>query len=413
MAGHRPVVFGQPFYAGWGLSEDRNPPRRRGRELTAEQVFAGAYLIYPKWFDHTAGQVVPFEAAARSLQARALAYWRIGAAVDCHGFRLWKQPWMRRFLGYGPAAPRVRFNPKRSEMQAVQMAWGTTPVGAGPVVRVEDGFIRSRGLGAALHPPVSLALDDLGIYYDPTRPSRLEAMIAASINLPDHALRRAAGLRQRLVAEGVSKYNLASGNGWTRVAGKKHILVVGQVADDASVAMGAGEIRTDAALLQAARRAEPEAVLVYKPHPDVLAGLRAGDVAKAAGFADITLDSGGILEAIEGCDAVWTMTSLAGFEALLRGKPVTCTGAPFYAGWGLTEDRGVIPDRRQARVGLDCLVHAVLIEYPAYFNPKTGQPLSVEDALDLLARGLPRRPRWNKLLARLQAGCAGVADFWR
>ena len=25
LAGHRPQVFGQPFYAGWGLSEDRNP----------------------------------------------------------------------------------------------------------------------------------------------------------------------------------------------------------------------------------------------------------------------------------------------------------------------------------------------------------------------------------------------------
>ena len=33
-----------------------------------------------------------------------------------------------------------------------------------------------------------------------------------------------------------------------------------------------------------------------------------------------------------------TMTSLAGFEALLRGKPVTTHGQPFYAGWGLTED---------------------------------------------------------------------------
>jgi capsular polysaccharide export protein len=31
---------------------------------------------------------------------------------------------------------------------------------------------------------------------------------------------------------------------------------------------------------------------------------------------------------------VWTMTSLLGFEALIRGKSVTCLGLPFYCGWG-------------------------------------------------------------------------------
>ena len=36
-------------------------------------------------------------------------------------------------------------------------------------VRVEDGFLRSKGLGARLIPPLSLVTDDLGIYYDPRR----------------------------------------------------------------------------------------------------------------------------------------------------------------------------------------------------------------------------------------------------
>lgn len=44
-------------------------------------------------------------------------------------------------------------------------------------MRVEDGFLRSKGLGAELIAPLSLVLDDLGIYYDPTRSSRLEELI--------------------------------------------------------------------------------------------------------------------------------------------------------------------------------------------------------------------------------------------
>ena len=65
------------------------------------------------------------------------------------------------------------------------------------------------------------------------------------------------------------------------------------------------------------------------------------------------------------------MTSLAGFEALLRGKPVTTYGQPFYAGWGLTEDLCPVP-RRTRRRSLDELVAGALILYPRYLDPVTG-----------------------------------------
>ena len=34
------------------------------------------------------------------------------------------------------------------------------------IIHVEDGFIRSKGLGANFHLPLSLVFDDIGIYYD-------------------------------------------------------------------------------------------------------------------------------------------------------------------------------------------------------------------------------------------------------
>lgn len=78
------------------------------------------------------------------------------------------------------------------------------------------------------------------------------------------------------------------------------------------------------------------------------------------------------------------MTSTTGFEALVRGVPVTTYGIPFYAGWGLTTDRIAIP-RRTRRVTLAELVYAALIAYPRYVNPETGEFTTAENVVRLLA----------------------------
>ena len=65
------------------------------------------------------------------------------------------------------------------------------------------------------------------------------------------------------------------------------------------------------------------------------------------------------------------MTSLTGFDALLRGKKVVTYGQPFYAGWGLTEDRAknaTAFERRQRRLTLDELVAGALLHYPIYWD---------------------------------------------
>ena len=111
------------------------------------------------------------------------------------------------------------------------------------------------------------------------------------------------------------------------------ILVPGQVEDDASIRLGAGEVRRNLDLLRAARTAHPQAQLIYKPHPDVEAGLRPGAISPAeiAALGASLASNADPVALIEACDRVITITSLLGFEALLRGKPVTCLGAPFYA----------------------------------------------------------------------------------
>ncbi|MEM8579515.1 MAG: capsular polysaccharide biosynthesis protein, partial [Pseudomonadota bacterium] len=111
--------------------------------------------------------------------------------------------------------------------------------------------------------------------------------------------------------------------------------------------------------------------------------------------------------------AVWTMTSLTGFEALLRGVPVTVTGAPFYAGWGLTRDLGDVPPRRRARVTLEGLVHAALIDYPRYRDPVSGLPCTVEVVAERLATGAVRQGPGLRNLSKLQGLVASYAHLWR
>jgi len=190
--------------------------------------------------------------------------------------------------------------------------------------------------------------------------------------------------------------------------------VPGQVEDDASIRLGAGDVNTNRALLQAAREANPAAILIYKPHPDVEAGLRDGAVPDAMTWADVVWAGADPIAALQAVDAVWTMTSLLGFEALIRGKDVTCTGMPFYAGWGLTDDRGAPCPRRSARPDIIGLAHAALIAYPRYFDPKTGLACPVEVTVDRLQTGdIPAPGRLNRTIAKLQGAFASYAHLWR
>lgn len=425
LAGHRPRVFGQPFYAGWGLTEDENPVARRMRTLTRTQLFAAAMILTPLWYDPCRDRLCSLEDVIDQLEVEARAYRQDRAGYVATGISQWKRKTFQGFFGRDHA---VRFedDPARTATTAKArnqpvLVWArrdSPALAAAPrVLRVEDGFVRSRGLGAELIPPLSLVLDDLGIYYDPTRPSRFEVLMKEA--LPDWARVRAMRLAEALKAAGISKYNLTATPLPPLPAGHR-ILVPGQVEDDASIRLGATDVRTNLDLLRAVRIANPDAVIVYKPHPDVVAGLRPGAIPaqELAGLADLVLPDADPVQLIEAVDAVWTITSTLGLEALIRGKPVTCLGMPFYAGWGLTHDLAPIPKRRLQRSDsgprpdLAHLVHAALIAYPRYRDPVSGLPCPVEVIVDRLASGASL-PRGNRALSKLQGALASQAWIWR
>ncbi|WP_413874466.1 capsular polysaccharide biosynthesis protein [Albidovulum sp.] len=422
MAGHRPRVFGQPFYAGWGLTADENPVARRERKLTRAQLFAAAMILAPAWYDPCRDRLCSFEEAVDQFEAEVHAFREDRHGHVAVGMRLWKRPHLQR--AFGRERPVVFENdPTRAVAKARAegrglMVWGAADTGTlaapdVPLRRVEDGFLRSRGLGADLVPPLSLVADPVGIYYDPAAECALERLVAAGP--PPGGERRAERLIARIARAGLTKYNLEP-EALPELPAGHRILVPGQVEDDASIRLGAGREHTNLALLERVRAENPGAVLVYKPHPDVEAGLRPGAVQpEAAGrLADVIVRNASPATLIEHVDEVWTITSTLGFEALLRGRPVTCLGMPFYAGWGLTRDLFPEPPRRRARPGLAAFVHAALIAYPRYVDPVTGLPCPAEVIVDRLSRHeLPAAGRANRLLSKLQGLFASHARLWR
>jgi capsular polysaccharide export protein len=357
----------------------------------------------------------PFTGAAADARETIgrLAEWR--RLIDANraiavaaGIAVWKRREVARLLWSGAAPPRFARTPGRAlrlarAQQGAIAAWpsrvpaslpGRARATGTPLHRVEDGFIRSVGLGSNLHPPLSIVVDASGIYYDPTRPSDLETLLETAEFAPD-LLERARALSAEIVRAGISKYSSGgSAAALDLPADRRIVLVAGQVEDDLSVRLGGGDVAGNLDLLRRARAAEPDAFLLFKPHPDVDAGHRAGRIVdgEALAHADRVVRDIAMPALLAAVDGVHVLTSLAGYEALLRGRDVTVHGSPFYAGWGLTRDLGPVLRRRTSRRSLDELTAAALILYPRYLDPQTGLPCPPEVLVArLAARPVPRQ----------------------
>ena len=230
LAGHTPHVFGQPFYAGWGLSKDRKPITGRTRILSRAQLFAAAMILYPIWYDPYRDRLCALEDVLDILEAQSRA-WRDDHRgwVAC-GIRLWKRQHLQSIFGrskriiFQNNLAKAHHTSTRHQRNLMVWASGHQDL-AFPTTRIEDGFLRSRGLGATLTPPLSLVADRLGIYYDPRAPSQLEQMIADTVTLRPDQKARAERLRQQVIGAGLTKYN--AGQTAAEITGTRRILVPG------------------------------------------------------------------------------------------------------------------------------------------------------------------------------------------
>ncbi|WP_246623427.1 beta-3-deoxy-D-manno-oct-2-ulosonic acid transferase [Sphingomonas colocasiae] len=368
----------------------------------------------------------PFTDGPSTIEAtiELLATWREILSANrpiavASGIAWWKRAEIRRFLWHPQRRLRIVSSASRA-IATARKAGGAVAIWPSrvspalienarrqdvPLVRVEDGFVRSVGLGVDLVPPSSVVVDASGIHFDPSQPSDLESILNGA-RITQRLLERARALREMIVSAGISKYAAEPGGlARERQPGHRLVLVPGQVEDDMSVLAGGGGLVSNLDLLRRARALEPEAEIWFRPHPDVDAGHRKGRVPDAdiLGYADRIMRGGGMAPLLNVVDAVHVLTSLTGFEALMRGCEVACHGTPFYAGWGLTRDLGAVPERRARTLTLDALVAGVLILYPRYLDPVTGLPCMPEILVDrITSANVPNRLAWIAPLRRRQ-----------
>lgn len=245
------------------------------------------------------------------------------------------------------------------------------------ISRVEDGFIRSIGLGADKVPPLSLVIDDDGIYFDPNSKSKLIKILEeVSNNITEEQKQKARDTINFIVKNGISKYNLADNVELPKELIEKIkiksddikvVLVVGQVGDDESIIKGSGDVKDSATLVEIAKKENPNAIILYRPHPDVWYKKREEsiDLSYISTISTVVPPNVSLNSMWDIVDVVYTITSLTGFEALLRNKHVVCFGLPFYSGYGLTEDRIEHP-HRNLKLDLETFFYASYIKYPIY-----------------------------------------------
>lgn len=406
MLGKRVHVFGLPFYAGYGLTFDEVRSERRSsiQGVTLEMLFAAAYLKLCRYINPITQKRADLDEVLELLHLqREINEENRGGAV-VFGVKRWKRPILNAYLGSTQGQVYYTNNPhkalKLAQSKNLQLnVWSSkrNPLldeeanAQGLTIQgIEDGFLRSQGLGCNHVRPFSLVFDHEGIYYDPQKPSRLESILNTIKEHPQHELlcTRANFLIKQILKAKLTKYNvgvadeenLASFKAQMPID-KKLILVPGQVEDDASVLRAGGEIKSNATLLEAVRQHNKDAFIIYKPHPDVLAlNRQGGKSSETQGLFDLKVTNLSISALYDLVDEVHVLTSQSGFEAILRKLPVTVYGKPFYAGWGLTYDFQEFP-RRKAHLTLEELIAGVLILYPRYFDWCTMQFMRPEDAV--------------------------------
>ncbi|UTW47822.1 capsular polysaccharide biosynthesis protein [Bacterioplanoides sp. SCSIO 12839] len=391
--GKKVHCFGMPFYAGWGLTQDRLACSRRVSDLSLEQLVAAAVLRYPRYLHPDTGLLCEAEAVLNWL---VLQVEKQSDAVDvcfAYGFSLWKRSFIPEFVGRSAQKicfvndeNKLRTRLAQSHGRAAVLFWGRGEKELAESLStqaktwfIEDGFLRSVGLGADLRRPSSLVLDAQGMYYDPASASDIVSLLN-QVTSDSFSVDRINSLLKLIQRAGISKYNVGiQGNAQSLIpriqqasAGREIILVPGQFEGDLSVKSSLGDVKTNAELLARTRARFPDSFLIFKEHPDLYSGVRPGllgekEALKDADFYTADVDISVLLDI---ADRVSTLTSLTGFEALLRQKQVTVFGSPFYAGWGLTDDLNDYPERQQ-QLSLQALAYVVLIQYPRYINWNT------------------------------------------
>jgi len=250
---------------------------------------------------------------------------------------------------------------------------------------LEDGFIRSIDLNKSLIKSLSCIKDDVGIYYDATKASKLENILNTYDFKSDKKLMKKAKQAISLIIENnISKYNHPKNieDKYFKKDEKK-VLVISQVENDKSLEYGLTNNTSLYDLINLALEENKDSIVYIKVHPDYI--IRDNfNFSINNSRCKIIKEEINSISLLKHFEKVYTRTSLMGFEALLLGKKCICLGMPFYASWGLTEDRLGKNERRKRQLSIEELFAASYILYTEYSNPYSNEKIDIIEAINYI-----------------------------
>ncbi len=388
-------VFGMPFYAGWGLTNDYldAPFQRINNKVSLYQLIYAVLVKYCLYRSPYSDSNCSPENIIHWVSSNRYSLNTFNEEVITHYLTPWKFFQIKKFL------PQLKFinlfNKKYVNENKFSLRWGLKHLNEAiydnnKYLFVEDGFIRSSGLGSQLFDSSSIVIDRNTIYYDGSKTSDLENLLNNRV-LSTIEIERIANIIDKIVNYNITKYNLIEKQ-WTpslKNSDKKTILVVGQVPNDKSILFGVPEdssIKDNLEMLRYCRSIYPNDWIIFKEHPDITANLRVSnyDINLIRQLCDEYIQNVNLSSIYKYVDRVCVLTSLAGFEAVLRNIPVTVFGVPFYAGWGLTNDylsSHKWLKRRIRKIDLFTMAYITLIDYPLYYSSINKSLTSIESII--------------------------------
>lgn len=256
-----------------------------------------------------------------------------------------------------------------------------------PVLIIEDGFLRSFYPMPYGEVSASMRMDFVGCYYDSHYPSSIENLLnSEKFELSEFEKIEISGIIQKIVKGNVTKYNLSKDYVRNeRFRNYKHkVLVIDQVYGDMSVKKGGVADEDFSKILDAAITENPDSLIIVKLHPEAVLGIRKGHFEEnlvSRENIEIITDEVNPISILKEVDKVYCATTQMGFEALLCEKEVVCFGKPFYAGWGLTDDRKFFERRFRTR-GVEEVFYAAYLFNTIYLNPKTKTRSDLKTVVD-------------------------------
>ncbi|EKO3781197.1 hypothetical protein P0F39_002754 [Vibrio metschnikovii] len=276
-----------------------------------------------------------------------------------------------------------------------------------PIYRMEDGFLRSAELGASHATPYSLVLDKTGLYFNCSQESDLENILNTH-SFSNDEVNLAKQKIKLIIDNNLSKYNQPDRNDFNplgkSIKHKKRVVVLGQVDSDASIKYGNPDRWDSEKLVKLARTENEDADIFYRPHPDVFFGYQKSFVRRRnlERYAKILSPNEPISSLFDSVDHVYTISSLSGFEALLREIKVTVVGCPFYSGWGVTDDRcSTVFERRKRNLIIEEIFYGAYLLYSRYLGdldcPNVGFSATAERIIverDILSLSSKKNDSW-------------------